>query len=320
MIIHNGIILLRALAAFMIVGCHLQLYPRTACGEFATSLCDVNVGLFAAISGYLMISSMDGCVSLGAYVWKRAKRLLPIYVVWTVFYLISSLVFSLVLKGGGLAGKYTDWGFWRDVVIWGGASCHLWFVISLFYANVIFSACYFQWRRRNALGVAFLVVGIALVCWATVSDAFMYRYPIRLFGFVALGMAIRRLNFSRRIPAMTCGLAIAAGLVVYFVFRCQVHSFIRGMLVVIPLLILFTSQKAYLVFDCRTIKCLAECSMGVFLIHPFFAAGMSAIAQRIISPPFTAIIVICDWVLIYVLSVVFTMAMLRVKVINRFVR
>lgn len=312
--------MLRAFAAFMIVGCHLQLFPRTAGGEFVTSLCDMNVGLFAAISGFLMIGSMDGSLSLGAYVRKRAMRLLPIYFVWTVFYLLSSLVFALVLKGGVPVGKYTDWEFWRDVVIWGGASCHLWFVISLFYANVIFAACCFLWRRRNALGIAFLALGIAFVCWATVSDSFMYRYPIRLFGFVALGMSIRQLFCNRNVPAMTSGLAIVAGLVAYFALRCQVHCFIRGALVVIPLLILFTSQKAYPVFDCRTIKCLAECSMGVFLIHPFFAAGMSAIAQRIISPPFTAIIVICDWVLIYVLSVVFTMAMLRVKVINRFVR
>ena len=311
--------MLRAFAAFMIVGCHLQLFPRTAGGEFVTSLCDMNVGLFAAISGFLMIGSIDGSLSLGAYVRKRAMRLLPIYFVWTVFYLLSSLVFALVLKGGVPAGKYTDWEFWRDVVIWGGASCHLWFVISLFYANVIFAACCFLWRRRNALGIAFLALGIAFVCWATVSDSFMYRYPIRLFGFVALGMSIRQLFCNRNVPAMTSGLAIVAGLVAYFALRCQVHCFIRGALVVIPLLI-FYSQKACPIFCGKTMKCLAECSMGVFLIHPFFAAGMDAIAHRTLSPPYTAIVVIGDWVIVYALAAVFTMVMLRIKTVNRFVK
>ena len=311
--------MLRAFAAFMIVGCHLQLFPRTAGGEFVTSLCDMNVGLFAAISGFLMIGSIDGSLSLGAYVRKRAMRLLPIYFVWTVFYLLSSLVFALVLKGGVPAGKYTDWEFWRDVVIWGGASCHLWFVISLFYANVIFAACCFLWRRRNALGITFLALGIAFVCWATVSDSFMYRYPIRLFGFVALGMSIRQLFCNRNVPAMTSGLAIVAGLVAYFALRCQVHCFIRGALVVIPLLI-FYSQKACPIFCGKTMKCLAECSMGVFLIHPFFAAGMDAIAHRTLSPPYTAIVVIGDWVIVYALAAVFTMVMLRIKTVNRFVK
>lgn len=37
--------LLRGIAAFGIVGCHLSLSPRTEGGVLVTSLCDFNVGL-----------------------------------------------------------------------------------------------------------------------------------------------------------------------------------------------------------------------------------------------------------------------------------
>ena len=44
-----GIDLLRGVAAFGIVGCHLSLAPRAADGELVTALCDFNVGLFAPV-------------------------------------------------------------------------------------------------------------------------------------------------------------------------------------------------------------------------------------------------------------------------------
>ena len=50
-----GIDFLRGVAAFGIVGCHLLLAQRTAGGEeLLTALCDFNVGLFAAVAGFLM--------------------------------------------------------------------------------------------------------------------------------------------------------------------------------------------------------------------------------------------------------------------------
>ncbi len=44
--------LLRGIAAFGIVGCHLSLSPRSEGGALVTSLCDFNVGLFAALAGF----------------------------------------------------------------------------------------------------------------------------------------------------------------------------------------------------------------------------------------------------------------------------
>ena len=49
-----GLDLLRGISAFGIVGCHLLLNDRTDAGWFVTSLCDMNVAVFAALSGYVM--------------------------------------------------------------------------------------------------------------------------------------------------------------------------------------------------------------------------------------------------------------------------
>ena len=314
---YNGITLLRAIAAFFIVGCHLQLLPRTTAGSLVTSLSDMNVGLFASISGFLLVRSLEGNVTLCDYVRKRAKRLLPIYVVWTVFYLLSSLVFAVTLKGGIPTGKYSAWKFWFDVVFWGGASCHLWFVISLFYANVLLAGCYKLCKRY--IGVLSLILGVALVLCATISPIFLLTYPCRLFGFVALGMAIKSALGDVKTSRLVGYTLLMLAFVFYYILSGYLHPFLRDMFLVLCILVVF-SRKEMPLFGGKRMECLSRCSMGVFLIHPFFAAGMDALIHRICAAPYSASIVIVDWFLVYTLAFVCTMAMFRVGAFSRFVK
>jgi len=48
----NGIDWLRGIAAFGIVGCHLNLAPTTAADTLLRHFCDMNVGVFGCISGF----------------------------------------------------------------------------------------------------------------------------------------------------------------------------------------------------------------------------------------------------------------------------
>ena len=130
---YNGLNLLRGIAAFGIVGCHLSLCPRTTGGEYATSLCDFNVGLFAAISGFLMPQTNSGF----RYVTKRASRIIPVYLVWSVIYVVVTAIFDLVLDGGSLDARYYNLSNWMRVVFWGNAATHLWFLICLLYCQVL---------------------------------------------------------------------------------------------------------------------------------------------------------------------------------------
>ena len=81
--------LLRGIAAFGIVGCHLSLSPRTEGGALVTSLCDFNVGLFAALAGFLMCGVKGWC-EYASYIKKRVLRLVPTYLFWSVVFLVLS--------------------------------------------------------------------------------------------------------------------------------------------------------------------------------------------------------------------------------------
>lgn len=317
---YNGITLLRCVAAFFIVGCHLQLFPRTAGGAAITSLCDMNVGLFAAISGFLMVESLDKSgVAVEGYARKRAARLLPGYFFWTAFYLLASLVFSLVMNKAIDVGKYFSLQFWLDVVLCGGASCHLWFIASLLYANVLLSVCYSVLRRLRIAPVVFLAIGLLLVSMATYSRAFMFRYPCRLVGFVSLGMVVKMLHDRIPIRQRLSIIFLCVGLGIYVLLGRYVHPFVRSLAVVLPLLIVF-ARKELPLYGGRVVECLAGFSMGVFLFHPFFAAGMAAIIPRIVSPPFGVGVILSDWLVVYMLALMGTMAMMRVPLFERLVK
>ena len=87
---YDGIDLLRGLAAVGIVGCHLSLPDRTDAGCLVTSLCDFNVGLFAAVAGFLM-GGVKEAGGVRAYAKKRAGRLLPSYVAWSIVFLLMKI-------------------------------------------------------------------------------------------------------------------------------------------------------------------------------------------------------------------------------------
>lgn len=147
--IYNGVTILRCIAAFFIVGCHLGLSPRTLSGGLVTWFCDMNVGLFGAISGFLLVYAFekDESLSIRKYFLKRLSRLLPVYLFWTLFYLCASAVFAVTLKDGLSFDKYLSLRFWFNVVFWGGASCHLWFIVTLFYAQILLAVGYAECKR-----------------------------------------------------------------------------------------------------------------------------------------------------------------------------
>ena len=162
-----GIDFLRGVAAFGIVGCHLILGPRTAGGELITALCDFNVGLFAAVAGFLMCGGGDDKDWL-AYVGKRAQRLLPTYFFWSAVFILATVSFDLLLDGGRLNPKYGTMAFWGRVVFAGDASTHLWFLACLFYVQVLLRSV-FKLSVEKWCGVVWIVLGGMSVFGATMS-------------------------------------------------------------------------------------------------------------------------------------------------------
>ena len=70
----------------------------------------------------------------------------------------------------------------------------------------------------------------------------------------------------------------------------------------------------------EVVATLSRCSLGVFLIHPFFAAGVAAFVTRSFAVPYGSGVVLGDWILVYALALASTLILLRVPRVDKLVR
>lgn len=137
---NSAIEFLRGIVAFGIVGCHSSLSPMTNGALALHAFCDMNVCLFASISGWCLAEGeMHRVISdepIVSYVLRRAKRLLPIYAFWSVAFLLLGALFDIFVQHQINPKLQTGW-FYLEVLLMGNAATHLWFLICLFYAQVI---------------------------------------------------------------------------------------------------------------------------------------------------------------------------------------
>lgn len=322
----QGVDLLRGIAAFGIVGCHLSLSPRTVGGEGATALCNFNVGVFAAISGFLMARS--GCTprngadaafpleksrSILTYVRKRVARLMPEYVFWSGVFIVMTSMFDLLLDGGRLNPKYGTVGFWLRVVFLGDAATHLWFLPCLLYAQVVMRIL----SPLQVKGIVWILVGLLLIVPSAMLGDWFGTYPLRLFAFLVTGYGLGRVNLD--LPRMLVGGLAMVGLVAYVLLSGIVPAFIRGWFATIPLLLFFTSLS----FNGRVVSAvgvLGATSMGIYLVHPLITRALSVVWVRVFSAPYGVLPVLSEWLLAWGVAFVAAFVLLRLPVVNRFVR
>ena len=237
-----GIDLLRGIAAFGIVGCHIQLAPRTCAGNLVVALCDFNVGVFAALAGFLMCGAANVDGWLG-YVKKRANRLLPTYFAWTIVYVLVTALFDVVYDGGCLNPRYMDVWFWLRVIFRGGCAAHLWFLVCLFYAQVAFFGL-FASLNDKWWGFAWIVAGGVVIAVSASLTCWIGCYPLRLVAFLVTGFGIGccyrggMFYWLGKCRWMAWGLALAV-LVAHVAMIDYVHKFIRDWIAVGPVLLAF---------------------------------------------------------------------------------
>lgn len=321
---HVGIDLLRGVAALGIVGCHLCLSPRTDGGNLVTALCDFNVGVFAAVAGFLMRRSDNtGQIGFVAYVAKRAKRLLPTYFFWSLVFVLATVSFDLLFDGGHLNHKYGNVPFWARVVFGGDASTHLWFLVCLFYAQVVL------WRSFRGYcgmrsGVMWFVLGGITIVGSVMIGGWFGRYPLRLVAFLMTGYGLscclskEGIEFFKRCKAMVWCIAIVA-LVAHVMSRGIAPGFVRDWFAVLPVLMAFVMLDAWSERFGKIAAFLGASSMGVYLIHPLITRGLSVVVTRLVQPPYSAQIVLADWVVAWALSLGAAYALGRLPVVRRFV-
>lgn len=319
-----GIELLRGLAAFGIVGCHLSLPCRTAAGRSATSLCDMNVAVFAALSGMMMYFSLKRKSDLAwkDYALKRVIRLLPVYLAWTAIFLFATVMFDLLIDGGRINPTYKTAEFWLNVVLLGGAATHLWFLAWLFYAQVSLFGLFKQIGKSKAMAWILLLVGGVIVTMAAVISGRWGNYPVRLFGFVISGFALGRL-IDGGLKIKSCCVSwccLGVALCAHVMLGTKVHGFVKDWFVVCLVVPLFYSVEIVKASKFAKVAVwLGATSMGVYLIHPLATRAISVVVERVFAPPVGVAVVVGEWVLAWVLAVVVTVAFRRMPVLKRIV-
>ena len=303
-----GIDCLRGIAAFFIVGCHIGLSDRTASGMALTHFCDLNVGVFAAISGFLLYASVaEGSSTniIKRILGKRIGRLLPMYVIWSLFYLIVRFGTEFVFGRGGFSQDCAQGlSFWGWVVFGGGAACTLWFLINLLYAQI--TICLFYRMVPRLLNNVWFVAlcALAMLRWSVVDHGYLGYYTARLFSLVFLGWSIALCR--RKMSACFWGWAMIAiaSLAAHF-FIGFIPRFVRDFVCVVPILmcaISFVGDK----FSGMMGDGLASTSMGVYLWHPLFVVGFQRIISKMVSAPYSVDVLLLAWVGTYFFALVAT--------------
>ena len=318
---YDGIDLLRGIAVFGIIGCHLSLPDRTDAGWLVTALCNFNVGLFAALAGFLM-GGVNDLGALWGYAKKRMGRLMPSYVAWSVIFLLMTLVFDLLLDGGHVNPGYYTVQFWISVGFQGGGATHLWFLVCLFYAQVLAAPAFGVFNKAKH-GILWLLVGGALV-YASVNLGYWYgMYPVRLLAFLVTGhglglLARNQLECLRRHLTLLFVVAVAV-LAFHVCMIGTIPGFYRDWIAVGPVLIAFVVLDFKSERIQRIAAFLGATSMGVYLVHPIFTRAISVVVAKCMPSPCSALVVLSEWFLAWILSLAVASILLRIPFARRFV-
>lgn len=313
--------LLRGFAAFGIVGCHLALANLSSEGWQTRALCDLFVGLFAALSGFLMWKGGDEAWL--SYAAKRCKRLLPTYAAWTIGYLAFGVCFDLVIRHAISPGRLAL-SHWPNIIFRGDASCHLWFLISLFYAQLIFKAALPWVRKVRFLDKALVGVSLGLVLYISYSAYrfnWHYYYFMRLVAFLIGGYGLRALigaeiSQSGLKSAAWMGVAVI-GIAAHYACASVVPNFVRDWWVAMPLLLAFVYMPMEGEKICRVAGQLGATSMGVFLIHPVITAANNLWVGKLFHAPFGPAAVLADWIVSWAIAFAITSIAIRIAWLKR---
>ncbi len=314
---YNGLDWLRAIAAFGIVGCHLNLAPTTGIERVLLRFCDMNVGVFGCISGFLLAKSVfeSNDMEVRALLLSKIRRLVPVYLVWTVFYIVVGALFDIITDGK-LGPKFFELSFWGSAVFNGGASCHLWYLSALVYGSVIFVPVLFVVRNYRRRFACFAFTGSLALIWMSYSiHGNFWFYTVRLFSYLLLGISIYNLRkYVSRIPLELISALYMVAMLFSIYMPVWPHHFVPDYICATFLFIIFSRSEWR---PTAIGKWLGATSFGVYLIHPVFTAMNAVLLQRIIGCGRIPI-VLCDWICAWLFSMIFASLVTLVPIINRY--
>ena len=249
-------------------------------------------------------------------------RLVPTYLFWSVVFLAFTAAFDLLLDGGRIHPRYFSGEFWVSVLFRGGSAAHLWFLVCLLYAQILMALPFGKFNREWH-GALWIVIGGAALYGAVRIGGWYGTYPLRLFAFLMTGYGIRLLVIPnidkiKRFSGVILAVAVTA-LGLHVAMRGVVAGFYKDWVAVFPVLIGVASVDVKSIRVGKIAAVLGATSMGVYLLHPLVTRGLSVVVTRQIAAPYSAGVVIGEWVVAWGISMVAALLILRVPGSRRFV-
>lgn len=314
---YQGLVLLKCIAAFGIVGCHLFLAPMTQAAESLLHFCDLGVAIFGAMSGFFLAMSYaqkeGSCLS--ALVTHKAKRIFPAYFAWTTVFLLASPIFNFVVRRKSIDPRYCEVGYWVSALFFGGSSTHLWYLAWLFWWSV---ALYLLWKGHRFFKSAVVLIGlscISLYICVFVGGSYC-DYGLRLFVFMTLGAALYTMRglWSKVHFTVMLGAAI---IVLYAHTALPIHAYVRDFIATLVIIPLFARIRLR---DSNIVRMLGDLSFGVYLIHPLLTMFFSILCFRYIGTPTSAIVLIVDWLLVFMTCNILVFALRKCRSVEWIVK
>lgn len=186
---YQGLDLLRAWAAFVVVLIHTPGSPSDKLQPLLLDLLPPANAVFAIMAGYHMIEGLRKAQRTSAWLSSRVRRLLVPFFVWSLVYVLMNVAFD-VLQGKPANFLLADGRQWLEVFFCGGGATHLWFLPTLFYAQCLVFLAWQLGRRHlsvNALALLAALLGfLTACCYPHVQHDYL-RKLVFMVGYVSLG-------------------------------------------------------------------------------------------------------------------------------------
>ncbi len=269
---------LKGISAMFVISVHLSITTLPSFERISIFGAQTAIEIFAAISGFLLALRCDKSQknSFFCVIMHRAVGILPAYLKWTAFYLLTLSLFDYAF--GVPAGYLANINllFLAKAILRGAAEIHLWFVPSLFLATVLLvvldrilsaaAAHYWAW--------AYLICGAAIgLCVNYYAKTNFLCHDIRIFGWMMIGMSLSRifrwnyknadmLHHIRKIATFVLILNIITCVIAYGTHFWHVHD----MTLVLLLLLVFSNPA---IQNSRVASFFSRTSIFVYYSHLF---------------------------------------------------
>jgi peptidoglycan/LPS O-acetylase OafA/YrhL len=295
-----GFDIIRGIAAFLVVSCHLSI-STTDAATLILRYNQIAVGLFAAISGFLLSQTIDR-VSTKDVIKKRFARIVPLHVIWSIIYLSAFSLSDCFLHTPVGYLQNINLVFIAKAFLRGCATVHLWFLPSLFYSSILLVFIDRLFPRKK---IMYLVASAIVLFGAALLNNHLAYYDIRLLAFLLMGFGLFRIlpESSLSISTKKALFLWLIAVLLYGFFYGHIHRYIIDFILILVTMIVFSDKR---IPRTQVGTFFSSVSLLVYLVHVLIATLLSSFIKRFFHMPAGILLMFSTWLLVFFLSVVFS--------------